>query len=283
MSIVSSASSAPAVSASVTAGPAGEGEDAAPVVGVGVAVEQGGAAGEGALQRVEQPLRRGPPRRWGRREGAASPAAQTSSSPPLTIVSPSISTVGSSDDAVEVDRDLDGAADRRRGAEGDVAGAEDLLVLEDVAGQDRLFVGADPELGDVGAVLAVRGQQLHQPAAVVAGRVDEVALADGQRDRRVEQADAGDRAVDDQGALGRALDRSDEALAAGQVAEGASVAEFAGVDDPQPALQPDPQVAAVGAGDPRLGAAVERGDDGPAAAPDLVEVAGHQPRPASPR
>src|SRR3982751_1701993 len=56
------------------------------------------------------------------------------------------------DDAVEVNRDLDGAADRRRGAEGDVAGAEDLLVLEDVAGQDRLFVGADPELGDVGDV-----------------------------------------------------------------------------------------------------------------------------------
>ena len=60
------------------------------------------------------------------------------------------------DDAVEVDRDLDRAADRRRGAEGDVGGAEDLLVLEDVAGQDRLFVGADPELGDVGAVVAVR-------------------------------------------------------------------------------------------------------------------------------
>src|ERR1700760_334248 len=65
-------------------------------------------------------------------------------------------------DAVEMDGDLDGAADRRRGAEGDVASAEDLLVLEDVAGEDRLFVGADPELGDVGSVFAVNGEQFHQ-------------------------------------------------------------------------------------------------------------------------
>ena len=51
MSIVSSASSAPATSASVSGpGRAGEGEDGAVVVGVGVAVEQGDAAGEGRLQ-----------------------------------------------------------------------------------------------------------------------------------------------------------------------------------------------------------------------------------------
>ena len=102
------------------------------------------------------------------------------------------------------------------------------------------------------------GQQLHQRGAVGAGGVGQVAAADGQRDRRVEQADVGDRAVDHERALGGPLDRGDEGLAAGQVAEGAAVAEFAGVDDRQPALEAEPQVAAVAAGDPRLGAAVER-------------------------
>ena len=134
---------------------------------------------------------------------------------------PSISTVGSSDHAVEVNRDLDGAADRGRGAEGDVRGAEDLLVLEDVAGQRRLFVGADPELGDVGPVLAVLGQQFHQGGALGAGGVGQVAAADGQLDRRLDPADAGDRAVDDERPLAVPSIGRDEALAAGQVAEGA--------------------------------------------------------------
>src|SRR6201996_7581602 len=134
------------------------------------------------------------------------------------------------DHDVEVDRDLDRAADPRRGAEGDVRGAEDLLVLEDVAGEDRLFVGADPELGDVGAVGPVRGQQFHQPGALVAGRAGEVAALDGQPDRGLDQADRGDRAVDHQRALGGPFDRRDEPLAAGQVAEGALGGEFAGVD-----------------------------------------------------
>src|SRR6187402_402833 len=42
------------------------------------------------------------------------------------------------DHAVEVDRHLHIAADRRRRADGNVRGAEDLLVLEDVASQRRL-------------------------------------------------------------------------------------------------------------------------------------------------
>src|SRR5215203_4462688 len=181
------------------------------------------------------------------------------------------------DDAVEVHGDLHGAADRSRSAEGDMAGAEDLLVLEDVAGEDRLFVGADPELGDVGPVLAVGGQQLHQLPPLLPGRLDQVPLTDGQRDRRVEQPDRGDRAVDDERSLRRALDRGDEALAAGEVSEGAPVAEFAGVDGPFAALEPEPEVAAVTAGDARLDAAVQRGDHGPAAAADFGQVAGHQP------
>src|SRR6185295_2768006 len=121
-----------------------------------------------------------------------------------------------------------------------------------------------PELGDVGPVLAVRREKREQLGAVLPAGPDQVAVADLQLDRRLQQADPGDRAVDDQGAAARALDRGDEALAAGQVAEGPAVAEFARVDDAQPALEPDPQVAAVAAGDPRLGAAVERGGDRPA-------------------
>src|SRR5215203_1415091 len=61
-------------------------------------------------------------------------------------------------DAVEVHRDLDRSTDPRGGAEGDVAGTGDLLVLERLAGQLGLLVGADAELRDVGALLAVLGE-----------------------------------------------------------------------------------------------------------------------------
>src|SRR6478672_10822244 len=111
------------------------------------------------------------------------------------------------DDAVEVDWDLDRATDRRRSAEGDVRGAEDLLVLEDVAGQDCLFVGADPQLGDVGPVLAVGREQLEQLRPGRAGRVGEMATAHGQGDGVLDPPNSGDRAVDDQGALATALQR----------------------------------------------------------------------------
>ena len=99
------------------------------------------------------------------------------------------------------------------------------------------------------------GEQLEQRLALGADRVGQVAVADRQRHRRLDLADAGDRAVDDERALPRPLERGDEALAAGQVAEGAAGAEVAGVDDRGAALEPEPQVAAVGAGDARLGAA----------------------------
>ena len=201
---------------------------------------------------------------------------QTSSSPARTISLPSISTRRFEHHAVEVHRHLDFAADRRRGAEGDVGGAEDLLVLEDVAGQGRLFVGADAELGDVGAVLAVRGQQLHQRGALGPGRVGEVAVAHGQLDRRLDLADAGDRAVDDERALAAA--GGDEGLAAGQVAEGAGGVEHAGVGDRHPVLEAEPQVAAVPAGDPRLLAGPQRRGQSRPAPAQLAHVGVHQPR-----
>src|SRR4029077_19162768 len=122
--------------------------------------------------------RRGPRRRW---------------EPQVAAATPSNEQLAGADDllavdlngwfeyhAVKVDRHLYFAADRRRGAEGDVGGAEDLLVLEDVAGQDRLFVGPDPQLGDVGAVRPVRGEQLEQRLAVGAVGVDQVPVANGE-------------------------------------------------------------------------------------------------------
>src|SRR5215211_2361432 len=53
--------------------------------------------------------------------------------------------VGIRDDAVEMDRDLNRAPDPRRGPEGNVHRAEDLLVLQQLAAQDRLLVRADAE------------------------------------------------------------------------------------------------------------------------------------------
>ena len=233
----------------------GEGEDGAVVVGVGVAVEQRGRRATKAPRAARCGRRRAPRRRWGRRA-----AVGARSDEQLAVADERLAVDLDrrlEDDAVEVDRDLDRAADRRRGAEGDVGGAEDLLVLEDVAGQDRLFVGADPELGDVGAVLAVGGEQLEQRLALGARS----RRSGGRRGRSaspvLDPADPGDRAVDDERPLAGPLERRDEPLAAGQVAEGAAGAEVAGVDDRGPALEAEPQVAAVGAGDPRLGAAVE--------------------------
>src|SRR4029079_4506492 len=59
------------------------------------------------------------------------------------------------DDAVEVDRHGDRAADRDARAERDVDAPEDLLVLEDVAREGRAIVRPDPELGAVGARVSV--------------------------------------------------------------------------------------------------------------------------------
>ncbi len=160
--------------------PAAEREDGAVVIGVGVAVEQGHSTREGHRQRFD--------RRGVAALGDVGYGEQRHGSDEQLAVADERLAVdldgGLEDHAVEVDRHLDGAADRRRGAEGDVGGAEDLLVLEDVAGEDRLLVGADPQLGDVGAVGAVRGQQLQQRGAGRPGGVGEVAAADRQRDRR---------------------------------------------------------------------------------------------------
>ena len=86
-------------------------------------------------------------------------------------------------DDVLVDRDLDLAADARRGAEGDVAGAEDLLVLDQVAGEGRALVRADPELGEEGAALPRSAQDLEEARSRLAGGVGQRAALDRQPSR----------------------------------------------------------------------------------------------------
>ena len=101
---------------------------------------------------------RGPRRSSGPRAPSSVPLSpRRAARPPRTSALAVDADVGLHHDAVEVDRHLDRAADRGRGAERDVAGAEELLVLEQRCRvRIALLVRADPELGDVGAVLAVR-------------------------------------------------------------------------------------------------------------------------------
>src|SRR5918996_4369027 len=154
--------------------------------------------------------------------------------------------------AVEVHRHLNRAADRRRGAEGDVHRAEDLLVLDQVARQGRLLVGADPELGDVGAIGPVDDEQLHELLSLGPRCAHQVTVFDGEHGGLGDRADLGDGPVDDQGSLSRALDRGDEPLAAGQVAEGARGGDVTVVGNRLAVAQPEPQIGSVGAGDLRL-------------------------------
>ena len=144
-------------------------------------------------------------------------------------------------------------ADRRARAEGDVGGAEDLLVLEDVAGQLRALVRADAELGDVGARSPVRGScsTRRSPSAPAArpGRRPHGEVRRRRRPGRYEASERRDRAL--------APGRRDEALAAGQVPEGARRGEVAVVGDPR-APAGRGEVGAARAGDVRLVGRVSR-------------------------
>src|SRR6185295_14580915 len=98
-------------------------------------------------------------------------------------------------DAVEVDRHGDRAADSDARAEGDVDAPEDLLVLEDIAREGRAIVGADAELGEVGARVPVLPQDAEELLALGAGRRREVPVLDRELGRvPAGEADRGDRA-----------------------------------------------------------------------------------------
>ena len=86
-------------------------------------------------------------------------------------------------------------------------------------------------------------EQLDQPRPLRAARRGQVPGLDLEHERLRHAADRGDRPVDDQAALGAALDRGDEALAAGQVPERTRRGQVAGVRDPLAVPEPEPQVA----------------------------------------
>ena len=93
------------------------------------------------------------------------------------------------DHDVEMDRHRHGAADAGAGTKRDVDGAEDLLVLEHVAGERGAVVGADAELGEVGPGLAVDPQPLEVLGTDPALGLDEPPARDRQRYRRVAQTE----------------------------------------------------------------------------------------------
>ena len=110
----------------------------------------------------------------------------------------------------------------------DVHGAEDLLVLEHVAGQPRAVVRADPELSQVGPELAVGQQQLDELRTEAAVGGDDPALRHGQR-RRLDADPERRQARRDHRALSER--RRDEALPARKVPERAPGAQLTVVGD----------------------------------------------------
>ena len=251
--------------------PAGEREDAAVVDGVGVGVEQRRAAPRRRPEARRSARRRDPRRRSARRAVAVHPA-QTSSSPRARSARRRPDR-GLHHDAVEVDRDLDLAADRRRGAEGDVGGAEDLLVLEHVAGQLAFSLVPIPSSATLVPPRRAR-QQLEQRLPLGRRRAGRCPLADRQLDRLVGQADAGDRAVDDERPLAVPSSGAMNPSPQGRFPK-RPVGEIPGVGDRGAALQPEPEVAAVRAGDARLGAARQQARRPPRPSPQLLHVGAH--------
>ncbi len=121
-------------------------------------------------------------------------------------------------------------------------------------------------------------EQLQQPRSRFARRFSQVPLPHAQPHRFGDLADPGDRAGDDQGSLPGALHRGNEALAAGQVAEGPRRGQLPRVGNRASPRDPQPQVTASGAGDACLRAAVEgRGHRGAATA-KTPDVGAHHPR-----
>ena len=240
--------------------PAPPAAKASPIASIARGVAALGDVGDGEQQRHQ--IRRAARRR--------APACRRSSS------------VGVEDHAVEVDRHLTVPPIAGAGAEGDVRGAEDLLVLEDVAGQRRLFVGADAELGEVAcpsspcasAVRQARRRPLVASArwpprtVSAAARRLQAAAASSRRRRACPRRPTGAMKPSPQGRLPKAPARG----------------EVAGVGDAVAALEVEPQVGAERAGELRLvGRRSSRSADRRAARGHRVEVDRHQPRETCPR
>src|SRR5579875_682979 len=123
------------------------------------------------------------------------------------------------DDGVDVDAGLDGPSEGRVVAEGDVDGPDRLLILEDHTGDPSLLVGPDAELSQV-ASARLPAEELEQAPAGCSLGLDELAAADREPHRRLQPPDPSHRGVDDQLALGGALQRGQVGLPGGEVAEG---------------------------------------------------------------
>ena len=118
-----------------------------------------------------------------------------------------------------MDRHRHRAADSRARPERDVHRAEDLLVLQHVAGQLCAIVGAHAKLGEVGALLAVGLQALQVQRAQTAVRRHQASALHSQGCRLIADPERPEAHGDDPPFPCK---RSDETLAAGQVAEGAA-------------------------------------------------------------
>ena len=141
------------------------------------------------------------------------------------------------------------------------------------------LVRADPELGDVGAVLAVRGQQLHQPLAVGAARrrpggrprpSARPARRRGRSPRSSRRPPACPRAVPSIGAM--------KPSPQGRLpkAPGALRSPASGIPSRSP--EAEPQVGPVRVGDPRLSARGQQLGDRLALAAQALDVGRHHPR-----
>jgi hypothetical protein len=185
--------------------------------------------------------------------------------------------------AVEVDLALDGAAVLvGRVAERDVDGPEGFLGLRDVVGDAGRGVEADPDLADVVGV----PHRLQDPAQPCGRRPaldpDRAAATDLDPDGSVQGAEVGRDALPDDDPLGRALDRRQGHLTAGQRRHLAGVAADPG--QPRHRLTAGHRRPQVGAGrrpDPNLTRpSPQRGQRlGPS--PDRDEVGGHRAVPPS--
>ena len=103
-------------------------------------------------------------------------------------------------------------------ADGEVDGAADLLVEEDLAGAvGDAEVGADAELAEAAGALVGVEHLDQEVLAALGGRVDDLAALEAEADAGDLAAGVGRRQVEGDLALGRVLDRAGEELAVGHV------------------------------------------------------------------
>ena len=206
----------------------GEGEDGAVVDGVGVVVEQRGAASRASPRAPRS--RRGPPsEKFGtasRRISAEAPAARSDEQ--LAVADDRSRRPAQRrphDDAVEVDRDLDRPPIAAEAPKATWTVPRSFSSSSTLPVSSAFSFVPTPSSAMLGPSSLSAVSSSSERRALGPARVGQAAL-DGQRDRLVEEPDAGDRPVDDQRPVAVLVGR-DEALAAGQVPERARRGQLA--------------------------------------------------------